>query len=215
MAALFHVLVSTGLRPSEAFALKWDDVRLEPDEQGQGAVTVRKSLTRTSGGAWVLNDPKTSGSRRTVLIPQQTVAALRRHKVRQAEHRLRVGGFWREQQFVFTTALGDPIETKNTVRRHFKPALRQLAAELHPALPDGTVPTNIKAARADVMRTRLYDLRHTFATLALEAGVGVKTVSSTLGHKSIVITLDTYAHVLPAQQREAAALLGSAIYGPG
>jgi len=215
MAALFHVLVSTGLRPSEAFALKWDDVRLDPDEQNQGAITVKKSLTRTSDGAWVLNEPKTSSSRRTVLIPPQTVAALRRHRVRQAEHRLRVGLFWREQQFIFTNAFGNPLEIKDTVRRHFKPALRQLAANLHPDLPDGTTSTEIKAARADVMRTRLYDLRHTFATLALEAGVNVKTVSAALGHKSIVITLDTYAHVLPAQQREAAALLGSAIYGPG
>lgn len=213
MAALFHILIATGLRPSEAFALKWEDIDLEADGEGQGSITVRKSLTRLKDGSWVLNDPKTKNSRRSVPIPPQTLAALRAHRSRQMEHRMKVGGFWREQGFVFTTAFGDPLEVRNTRHRHFKPALKKLAAELHPALDDGTVPPEVKARRDDLMRTRMYDLRHTTATLALAAGVNVKVVSERLGHGSIVITLDTYAHVLPSMQKEATSLLGDALYG--
>ncbi len=58
---------------------------------------------------------------------------------------------------------------------------------------------------AGLEQIRLYDLRHTFATLALSAGVPVKVVSEALGHASAVLTLDTYSHVLPHMQDEAAA----------
>ncbi len=55
---------------------------------------------------------------------------------------------------------------------------------------------------------RLYDLRHTHATLLLKAGINPKIVSERLGHSSIVLTLDTYSHVLPGMQDEADSKLG-------
>jgi integrase len=58
---------------------------------------------------------------------------------------------------------------------------------------------------AGVPRMRLYDLRHSAATIALAAGVPPKVVSEQLGHASTAFTLDTYAHVLPHMQDEAAA----------
>ena len=58
--------------------------------------------------------------------------------------------------------------------------------------------------RAGLPRVRFHDLRHTFATLALQNGVDVKTVSGMLGHFSAGFTLDTYAHVTTAAQKEAA-----------
>jgi integrase len=68
--------------------------------------------------------------------------------------------------------------------------------------------------RAGLPRVRFHDLRHTYATLALRDGVPVKVVSETLGHASITLTLDTYSHVLPDMQEDAAArmerLLGAA-----
>jgi len=83
------------------------------------------------------------------------------------------------------------VSIRNLERRHFKPLL--VAAEL----PD----------------IRLYDLRHSCATLLLMAGEHPKVVSERLGHSSIVITLDTYSAVLPTMQEQAteklAALLGS------
>ena len=67
--------------------------------------------------------------------------------------------------------------------------------------------------RAGLPKVRFHDLRHTFATLALQNGVDVKTVSGMLGHFSAGFTLDTYAHVTTASQRQAAKTMGSVISG--
>jgi len=63
--------------------------------------------------------------------------------------------------------------------------------------------------RAGLPKVRFHDLRHTFATVALQNGVDIKTVSGMLGHYSAGFTLDTYAHVTTAAQREAAKTMGS------
>ena len=67
--------------------------------------------------------------------------------------------------------------------------------------------------RAGLPKVRFHDLRHTFATLALQNGVDVKTVSSMLGHYSAGFTLDTYAHVTTSAKREAAKTMGSILSG--
>lgn len=67
--------------------------------------------------------------------------------------------------------------------------------------------------RAGIPRVRFYDLRHTFATLALQNGVDIKTVSGMLGHFSAGFTLDTYAHVTTAAQKEAARTMESILAG--
>ena len=92
------------------------------------------------------------------------------------------GSEWSDSGLVFTTDTGRPLDGRN-VTRLFKAILRQ--AEL----PD----------------IRYHDLRHTAATLLLAQGVDPRTIMETLGHSQISMTLDTYAHVVPALQREAAA----------
>ena len=67
--------------------------------------------------------------------------------------------------------------------------------------------------RAGLPRIRFHDLRHTFATMALQNGVDVKTVSSMLGHYSAGFTLDTYAHVTTSAKREAAKTMGNLLSG--
>ena len=67
--------------------------------------------------------------------------------------------------------------------------------------------------RARLPRVRFHDLRHTFATLALQNGVDIKTVSGMLGHFSAGFTLDTYAHVTGAAQRQAAQTMGNVLSG--
>ena len=66
---------------------------------------------------------------------------------------------------------------------------------------------------AGLPRIRLYDLRHSAATIALAAGVSPKVVSEQLGHASTAFTLDTYAHVLPHMQDEAAARVEAMLFG--
>ncbi|MCA1622229.1 MAG: tyrosine-type recombinase/integrase [Acidobacteria bacterium] len=77
--------------------------------------------------------------------------------------------------------MGTPLLHGNLLRRHFKP-IRD---------------------KAKLPKIRMYDLRHTTATLLLSAGENPKIVSERLGHASIVLTLDTYSHVLPSMQRDA------------
>jgi integrase len=103
-----------------------------------------------------------------------------------------VGPLWEDHDLVFPNEVGRPVEPSNLLRRSYARLLK----------------------RADVPKVRFHDLRHTYATLALRDGVPVKVVSETLGHASITLTLDTYSHVLPDMQDDAAArmeaLLGRA-----
>ena len=188
--AFFLLLLGTGLRPSEALALRWEDLDLDTR-----TVKVERTLPR-----WRRRDPirfeatKTEWSERTVPLPQVVAVALRSHRAQQAEERLAAGADYADHGLVFATVFGLPLSEPNLVRRHFKPALKRagLAKEL-----------------------RLYDLRHSYASLAMAAGVNVKVVSERMGHKSVAITLDTYSHVLKSVATEADAKIEAAIFGGG
>lgn len=149
------------------------------------AVQVRRAAVEgRRGGDVTFAEPKTSRSRRQVDLSAFTIAALRRH-------RDRLGATPHPSLLVFTSAEGLPIRRSNLHRRSWKPLL------LRAGLPD----------------FRFHALRHTAATLALEAGVHPKIVQERLGHSSIALTLDTYSHAVPTLGRDAAerldALLGS------
>jgi integrase len=108
---------------------------------------------------------------------------LRQHKQRQGEARQVLGADWQtEINFIFTNDLGGPIDEKHLQKRSFKRVLK--AAGL---------PSDF----------RVYDLRHTCATLLLLAEEPAKVVAERLGHASVTTTLDVYSHVLPHLQRRA------------
>ena len=109
------------------------------------------------------------------------VVNLKAHRVRQLQERLAAGGDWRDLDFVFTTSIGTLMDACN-VTRAFKEVLT--AANLPPA--------------------RGHDLRHTAASLLLAQGVGPRTIMENLGHSQISLTMDTYAHIMPTLQRDAA-----------
>jgi integrase len=169
-------VLTTGLRRGEALALSWADVDLDG-----GTVAVRHTLAKAAGG-WELAETKTASSRRVVRLPLFAVDALRQHRVRQLSERLRSGVTWPDSDLVFTTTSGTAIDGSNLLRA-FKSLLR--AAEL----PD----------------LRFHDLRHSAATFMLSIGIQPKVVAETLGHSRVGVTLDTYSHVLPHLQEEAAA----------
>ena len=175
---IFNMALITGMRPEEYLALQWKDIDFE-----QGLVTVQRTLVwRRKGGGWYFGEPKTSRSRRSIPIPLSLVHAMREHKRHQAEECLKAGPKYQVLDLVFATPEGGPILHQNLTRRHFKPLLKQAG-----------LPQTI----------RLYDLRHSCATLLLAAQENPKVVSERLGHATVTLTLDTYSHVLPSMQKAA------------
>jgi integrase len=175
LSALWVTALGTGMRQGELLGLRWEDVDLEA-----GTLRVRHTLARVDGRLTLL-EPKTERSRRTIALPEVVVVALRAHRTRQLMERLVAGSRWVETGHVFATTIGTPIEAA-AVTRAFARAL----------------------ARAGLPKSRFHDLRHAAATFALSQGYGLEDVKQLLGHSSIVLTSNTYGHVLEQRQREVA-----------
>lgn len=184
---IFEFALLTGMRPEEYLALQWSDVDFE-----RATAQVRRALVRHKK-SWSFEEPKTARSRRTVFLPAPLLQKLAAHKRKQAEARLKLGSEWQAFDLVFCSDEGTPLSIPNITYRYFRPIL----------------------TKAELPRIRLYDLRHTCATLLLIAEENPKVVSERLGHSTIVLTLDTYNHVLPTMQQGATARLEKLLYKKG
>jgi integrase len=180
------LIATTGLRRAEIAGLRWSDLDLE-----HGRLSVRRPRVEVEGAVYE-SEPKTAKGKRTIALDPVTVAALGSWRDRQAEERLVVGPGYRESGFVFTKLDGDPIHP-----RRFSDWFEQ------------------RTRAAQLPAIRLHDLRHSYASAALRAGVPAKVVSERLGHANISITLDTYTHVLPEQDAQAAVSVARLILGDG
>ena len=184
---LFLVVIESGMRPEEYLALQWKDVDFE-----QKVLSVRRAIVwNRTGGGFDFTEPKTKKSRRSIPISNSVVSELKTHRRKQLEAKLKLGAAYKNLDLVFPTEIGTPIQPKNLLDRHFRPLLK----------------------KAELPTIRLYDLRHTTATLLLSAGENPKVVSERLGHASIVLTLDTYSHVLPTMQESATNKLEKMMFG--
>lgn len=205
--ALWVLLLTGGLRPGEALALGWPDVNLE-----EGRVHVRRSITRRGVEGWKFVEPKTKKARRVVVLPSVAVQALKEWRTAQAKEKLLLGAEYEDNGLVFATEFGKALDPGNLSSRNFR---RIMAAaklgEWETVSVGGRVKKETRRFRPAF---RVYDLRHTCATLLLKGGVNAKIVQERLGHASITLTLDTYSHVLPDMQEGAAdaleAMFGSA-----
>ena len=178
---LYALLLGTGLRLGEALGLAWSDTSAD-------SLTVRRSLARADGKGYALAEPKTRRSRRTVMLPTIAREALARQRERQDQAKGAAGSAWQDRDgLVFTDAIGRPLSP--TVVSH---GFREVADAL--GLP-----------------VRLHDCRHTYASTLIQAGVPLKTVSEALGHSSIAITADVYAHLADSSRREAADAMDRAL----
>jgi len=182
MGPLWHLLALTGLRRGEALGLYWSDVDLDA-----GRLHVQRQRALASGYE-VTERPTKSGKARAVALDAGTVEALRRQSAQQLEDAKEWGAAWQASGHVFTREDGAAWHP-DRIRVLFRQAL----------------------AGVKVPRIRMHDLRHTWATLALRAGVHPKVVQERLGHANIRITLDTYSHVLPDMQESAAELVAALV----
>ena len=121
--ALYVVAVHTGLRQGELLGLKWDGVDLEG-----GKLSVRRSLKVTDQGL-VFGPTKNKASRRSVPLNKSAVAALKAHRLRQNEERLRLGELWEDHGLVFPNRVGKPINN-NLYNREFKALLKKAGCRI-------------------------------------------------------------------------------------
>jgi integrase len=179
----YALMLGTGLRPSEALALMWKDFN-----PITATLNIQRTLENVKGEI-SFKVPKTPRSRRSIKLPDNLVKLLLDHQATQI-----VKGV-----LIFPSIENTPLDERN-VNKYFKACL--IAAGLGKA--ETRKNKKGKEKTVNVSPYRLYDLRHTHATLLLKAGVHPKIVSERLGHASITLTLDTYSHVLPGMQDEAA-----------
>lgn len=186
--AAYLLAATTGMRRGEVLGLRWADVDLDGSHGGR--VSVTQSLL-TINNRMVFSPPKTATSRRSVTLDSHTLEALQAHRKAALAERLAFGAGWPDGDLVFTDAEGLPVHPRRFSAYYFAQHVK--AAGLPPI--------------------RFHDLRHTHATLALQAGVHPKVVSERLGHSSIAVTMDRYSHVMPAMEAEAAEKVAAVLFG--
>ena len=173
--------LATALRQGELLGLAWKAVDLDA-----ATIDVRQTLCYV-GGKVAFLPPKTDRSRRTVELSAATCDLLASHRLAQTEHRLQLGEVWQDNDLVFPSLIGTPWLPR-LFYRGYRPIV------------DGSGITNPETVN-------WHTLRHTAASQWLRHGVEVFAVSRRLGHASAAFTMDTYAHLLKGQQREAAEAL--------
>ena len=184
--AAYVLLATTGMRRGEVFGLRWRDVDLSARRASitQTVTTVNDKL--------VLGPTKTNRSRRTISLDPTTVDVLHAHRVVQDQERATAGQAWDPSyDLVLCDGTGRP-EHPDRFSRQFQ--------------------RYVKATDLPPLRGP-HNLRHTWATLALRAGVHPKVVSDRLGHATIAVTIDTYSHVAPSLDAAAADTVAADIFG--
>lgn len=177
----WHLLALTGMRRGEVLGVRWRDIDLD-----LARLSVRHTLV--SVGYAMREEAPKSHQARVVDLDAGTVIKLRAHHLRQEAEKALLGDRFCDRDFVIAERDGSPVH------------------------PDRLTKLFQQAVKASgVRRIRLHDLRHTHASLALQAGIPVKVVSERLGHESPGFTLSQYAHVLPGMQAEAAELVRSIV----
>ena len=186
-AALFLLELTTGIRRGQICGLKWSAVDLDA-----GEITVHDSRVVVAGHARDKAGGKTENADQTISIDRATVAALRRWRERQDGEREFFGADYHPGDYVFTFEDGRPPHP-DTIRQRF----------------------DRLAAAAGLSRITFHDLRHSYATGALKAGVSPKILSERIGHADVGFFLQTYAHVITNDDREAAEQAASFLIGDG
>ena len=169
------IAVTCGLRRGEILGLQWENIDFK-----NSTMSIENNVVR-AGKDVVMKETKTSSGKRSVSIPANVLEVLKDVRKKQMEYRMLFGKDYHENNFVCTWPDGKPF-SPGYITNTFSKLLKKL----------------------EIPAIRFHDLRHTHATILLKQGVHPKVVQERLGHSKISMTLDTYSHVLPTMQKEAA-----------
>jgi len=180
------IILFLGLRRGELLALKWSDI-----DYKNKTISIQRNLVRggDDGTELILKEPKTEESTRAIPISDNIIALLKKQELKQKGNKLKIGKYYKDSNFIFTTEMGDLINPA-TFSRTFGDFIKK---------------NNLK-------HVRLHDLRHTNATLMLKSNIPAKIASERLGHSNISTTLDLYSHVLDDMERETSDKLDNMIF---
>lgn len=174
--AVFYLALTTSMRQGELLGLKWSDVDWE-----KGSLLVQRQLQQVENKGYALVPPKTKAGKRQLKLGEASMAQLAAQRERQQVAKAAAGNRWQENDLIFPTTIGTPLDN-HRVMHEFKKILR----------------------RAGLPNIRFHDLRHTSITLLLEMGTPVNTVQRRAGHSKASVTTDIYGHASVRGQEQAA-----------
>ncbi len=177
----FWFVLQTGLRTGEIVGLKWEDVSFE-----KKTIQIRRTMCyQSKSRQWVSGEPKSRAGKRTIPLTDEAIAILKRQKEKNRSNKV-IPIEWRE--YVFLGDDGRPI-----TNQRFNRCLKKVCD------------------KASIRRISMHILRHTFATRCIEAGMKIKTLETLMGHSSIGITMDRYAHTTEDEREKEIRMVADAL----
>lgn len=173
----FYIAYYTGMRRGEVCGLTWANINLN-----RQIITVNQQMKQYAKNDIRIGTLKTAASYRTITIGKTLTNILKHQQLRQKELQMKYGSYYYKSDFVCTKKSGKPITPMS---------IKYMSDRIHAKLG---FPFNF------------HSLRHTHATMLLEAGASPKEVQVRLGHSRISTTLDTYVHLSNSKKRQTADL---------
>lgn len=183
---IVYVAAFTGMRKGELLGLRWQDI-----EWNKKLIRVRQQAVYNPATKQIeTGNLKTNNAYRDIPINDKVINVLKKQKAWQAANKLQLGTAYTDKGIVFTDEAGLFLKTVG-ITKDFYRTVQKLGIEYR----------------------SFHHLRHTFASIAISAGVNIKAISMTMGHATISETLDTYGHLLPGDNETVTAAVADYLAG--